>query len=75
MVFMAAVSGCFLEIDEVVEDLVERLPARLFHPLLQPVPRFEREASADAGEVRSFSAGPYAEVTSIDDVVSNMSHV
>src|SRR2546427_1851737 len=38
-------------LDQVVDDLVQRLSARLFHPLFEPTPGLKREASADASEL------------------------
>src|SRR5437762_3457391 len=38
-------------LDQVVDDLVQRLPTRLFHPLLEPASGLKRQASADAGEL------------------------
>src|SRR5438105_13751723 len=37
-------------LDEIVDHLVQGLPASPFHPLFQPAPGLKREASADAGE-------------------------
>src|SRR5205814_8348597 len=38
-------------LDEVVQNLVQRLPARFFQALFEPALRFQRDACADAGEL------------------------
>src|SRR5437899_1022268 len=37
-------------LDEVVDHLVERMPAGLLHALFEPAPGLERKASTDAGQ-------------------------
>src|SRR5207302_7915433 len=37
-------------LDQIVEDLVQRLPAGFLHALLEPASRFQGEAGANAGE-------------------------
>src|SRR5439155_785900 len=38
-------------LDEVVQNLVQRLPARFFHALPEPATRFQGEAGAEPGEL------------------------
>src|ERR1700687_5453416 len=54
-------------IDEVVDDLVERLPAGLLHPLLEPRSCLKRKPGTDAGELdRPWGARHGGSLTDVD---------